>query len=123
VLPDLRSSKEQGQSNFANPGIILAGAGADFDVLPELRLTVNVNRLWFHKTDTLEALRVQGSIDRSIGWDYSGALTYRPDFIQNIVFRLSGAALEPGGGFRALYDNNEGRDLYYSVLFNAVLSY
>ena len=123
VLPDLRSSKEQGQSNFANPGIILAGAGADFDVLPELRVSVNLNRLWFHKTDTLEALRVQGSIDRSIGWDYSAALTYRPDFIQNIVFRLSGAALEPGGGFRALYDNDEDRDLYYSVLFNAVLSY
>ena len=123
LLPDLRSSKEQGQSNFTNPGLILAGAGADFDVLPELRLSVNVNRLWFHKTDVIEALRVQGDIGKSIGWDYSAAVTYRPDFIQNVVFRLSGAALEPGDGFRALYDNNEDRDLYYSVLFNAVLTY
>jgi len=123
VLPDLRSSKEQGQSNFNNPGLILGGAGADFDVLPQLRLSVNVNRLWFRKTDVIETLRVQGSIGNSIGWDYSTALTYRPDFIQNVVFRLSGAALEPGDGFRALYNNNEDRDLYYSVLFNAVLTY
>jgi len=91
--------------------------------LPELRLSVNVNRLWFRKTDVLETLRVQGDIGNSIGLDYSAALTYRPDFIQNVVFRLSGAALEPGDGFRALYDNNEDRDLYYSVLFNAVLTY
>ncbi len=37
ILNDLRSSKEEGQSNFNNPGTILLGAGADFDVLPELR--------------------------------------------------------------------------------------
>lgn len=123
VLPDLRSSKEQGQSNFANPGLILAGAGADFDVLPELRISANINHLWFHKTETLEALRVQGAIEADIGWDYSAAVIYRPTFIQNVVLRLSGAALEPGNGFRALFDNNEDRDLYYSVLFNAVLSY
>ncbi|XMO97897.1 hypothetical protein ABFZ83_05060 [Hyphococcus sp. DH-69] len=123
LLPDLRSSKEQGQSNFNNPGLILAGAGADFDVLPELRISLNANRLWFHKTDTLEALRVQGDIDNSIGWDLSSAAIYRPGFIQNVVLRLSGAALKPGDGFNALYDNNEKRDLYYSVLFNVVLSY
>ena len=40
VLMDLRSSKEEGQSNFNNPGTILLGAGADFDVLPELRVSV-----------------------------------------------------------------------------------
>jgi len=84
---------------------------------------VNLNHLWFHKTDTLEALRVQGDIGRDIGWDYSAAVIYRPTFIQNVVLRLSGAALEPGDGFRALFDNNEDRDLYYSVLFNAVLTY
>jgi hypothetical protein len=33
VLPALRSSKEQGQSNFTNPGMWLAGVGADFDVI------------------------------------------------------------------------------------------
>ncbi len=123
VLPDLRSSKEQGQSNFNNPGLILAGVGADFDVLPPLRISFNANHLWFHKTDTLEALRVQGAIDNDIGWDISSAVIYRPKFIQNLVFRLSGAALVPSDGFRDLFDSNERDDLYYSVLFNAVLSY
>ncbi len=123
VLPDLRSSKEQGQSNFNNPGIILAGAGADFDVLPPLRVSFNINRLWFHKTGTLETLRMQGAINNNIGWDASSAIIYRPGFIQNVVLRLSGAALRPGDGFNQLYDNNEGRNLYYSVLFNAVLTY
>ena len=45
VLPSLRSSKELGQSNFTNPGIELYGLGADFDILPELRLSTNFNKL------------------------------------------------------------------------------
>lgn len=123
VLPSLRSSKEEGQSNFSNPGLILAGAGADFDVLPALRLSANLNRLWFHKTDTLEALRMQGDIGNDIGWDVSAAAVYRPGFVQNVVLRLSGAALLPGDGFQDLFENTERDDLYYSVLFNAVLTY
>ena len=31
LLPSLRSSKEEGQSNFVNPGLTLVGVGADFD--------------------------------------------------------------------------------------------
>ncbi len=123
ILPDLRSSKEQGQSNFVNPGIILAGAGADFDLAPPLRVSFNANHMWFHRTDPMEALRIQGDIDREIGWDVSSAVIYRPGFIQNLVFRLSGAALRPGDGFKQLFDNEEDKDLYYSVLFNAVLTY
>lgn len=123
VLASLRSSKEQGQSNFNNPGLILAGIGADFDIAPPLRITFNANRLWFHKTETLQALRVQGAIDNDIGWDVSSAVIYRPGFVQNVVLRLSGAALRPNRGFKDLFDNNEDKPLYYSVLFNAVLSY
>jgi hypothetical protein len=39
VLNSLRSSKDQGQSNFNNPGTALLGIGADFDILPELHWT------------------------------------------------------------------------------------
>ncbi|NBS92880.1 MAG: SH3 domain-containing protein [Betaproteobacteria bacterium] len=35
LLVSLRSSKDQGQSNFVNPGLLLLGMGADFDVKPE----------------------------------------------------------------------------------------
>ena len=123
VLNSLRSSKEQGQSNFNNPGTMLLGAGADFDVLPELRVSANANHLWFENTATLQALRNEGSIPKSIGWDLSTAAIWRPKATQNIVFRLSGATLLPGAGFRDLFTNSERNRNYYSVLGNLILSY
>lgn len=123
ILNSLRSSKEQGQSNFNNPGTMLAGAGADFDITPKLRLSTNVNHLWFQNTATLKALRVEGSIPKAIGWDVSAAAIYRPKAIQNVVFRLSGAVLDPGKGFRDLFTNAGRNDRYYSVLFNGILSF
>jgi len=123
LLNSLRSSKEQGQSNFTNPGVILAGAGADFDIYPEFRLSLNANHLWFDDTSSLEVLRNQGGIDTDIGWDVSASAIYRPGFIQNFVFRLSGAALVPGEGFEAIYTDEDDEDFYYSVLFNAVITY
>ncbi|GGI71745.1 hypothetical protein GCM10007973_05890 [Polymorphobacter multimanifer] len=123
ILNTLRSSKEQGQSNFTNPGTMLLGAGADFEVLPELRVTANANYLWFANTATLQALRVEGSIPREIGADLSLATIYRPNMNQNLVFRLSGAILQPGKGFKDLFANSPRNERYYSVLFNAVLAY
>jgi hypothetical protein len=123
LLNALRSSKEMGQSNFNNPGLMLLGAGADFDLTPELRLSGNANHLWFQNTATLQALRVEGSISKAIGWDLSAAAIWRPKATQNIVLRLSGATLLAGSGFRDLFDNSDGRRAYLSVLANAILSY
>jgi hypothetical protein len=123
VLNSLRSSKEQGQSNFNNPGTILVGAGADFDLTPEVRLSGNANHLWFQNTATLQVLRNEGSIPRAIGWDLSAAAIWRPKAMQNIVMRLSGATLLPGAGFRDLFDNSNGNRNYYSVLANVILTY
>ncbi|MCT2401537.1 alginate export family protein [Novosphingobium mangrovi (ex Huang et al. 2023)] len=123
ILNSLRSSKEQGQSNFNNPGTMLLGAGADFDLTPELRVSANANHLWFENTATLQTLRNEGSIPKDIGWDLSAAAIWRPKATQNIVFRLSAAALVPGGGFRDLFDNYEGHRNYYSVLANVIVSY
>jgi hypothetical protein len=123
ILNSLRSSKEQGQSNFNNPGTILAGVGGDFDLTPQVRVSGNVNHLWFHKTAVIEALRMQGNISRDIGWDVSVAATWRPKMTQNIVFRASAAVLQAGRGFRKLFDNEERDARYRSVLLNAVLTY
>lgn len=123
ILNSLRSSKEQGQSNFNNPGTMLLGAGADFDLTPEFRLSGNVNHLWFHKTEILQALRNEGSIPNDIGWDLSAAAIWRPKATQNIVFRLSGAVLDPGKGFRDLFTNARRDDRYYSVLMNAIVTF
>jgi hypothetical protein len=119
VLASLRSSKEFGQANFENPGLVLLGLGADFDLTPTTRVSVNANQLMFGDTAVLEVARSQGNIERDIGLDLSFALTWRPLAIQNLVFRLSAAALVPGGGYEQLY----GDEVAYSVLGNVVLSY
>ncbi len=119
LLNSLRSTKTLGQSNFANPGIVLAGIGADLDLTPKWRLSVNANQLWFDKTGVLEAARNQGNIEKNIGQDVSFALTYRPKTSQNIVLRLAASALIPGAGYESLY----GDDVPYSVLANLVLAY
>ncbi len=123
ILNSLRSSKEQGQSNFNNPGTILVGVGADFDITPGVRLSLNANHLWFENTATLQALRNEGSIPRSIGYDLSAAAIWRPFSTQNIVFRLSGAMLAANDGFSDLFANDRRTGTYYSVLFNAIVTY
>jgi len=121
LLPALRTSKEQGQSNFVNPGLILAGVGADFDLYPELRLLTNASYLAFADTSALQVVRQQGQIGQTIGGDLSAAIIYRPWFIENIVATLSGAALVPGDGLRDLYDKEY--QVFYSTFLNLVLTY
>lgn len=120
VLNSLRSSKERGQSNFTNPGMVLAGLGADFDVLPELRVSFNANQLWFDKTEVLEVARNQPDIGSNIGMDLSVSVIWRPLMTQNIVVRASYAALVTGNGYESLFPDD---DLPQSVLANIVLTY
>ena len=119
IIPSLRSSKEHGQSNFTNPGITLIGVGADFDLTPQTRLSLNFNQMWFDETNTLEVARNQSRIRKNIGQDISAAVIWRPLATQNIVLRVSGAVLNPGSGFEDLY----GDGTPYSVLGNLILAY
>ena len=123
ILNSLRSSKEEGQSNFNNPGTVFIGAGADFDLTPEFRVSTNFNHLWFENTSTLQALRTEGSIPKDIGFDLSVATIWRPKATQNIVGRLSGAVLLPGKGFKDLFDNKQKNDAYVSILANVIVSF
>ncbi len=123
ILNNLRSSKEQGQSNFNNPGLWLLGVGADFDLTPEFRLSANANHLWFEDTTTLENLRIEGTIPSEIGYDLSASAIWRPKANQNIVFRLSGATLLGGDGFQDLFDNRGNGTAFYSILANVTLAY
>lgn len=120
ILPNLRSSKEHGQSNFTNPGLTLVGIGTDLDLTPQTRLSFNLNQLWFADTEVLEVARNQSGISKNIGQDISAALIWRPLATQNIVVRLSAAALIPGKGFDELYG---GSDTPYSILGNVLLTY
>ena len=123
ILADLRSSKDEGQSNFNNPGTLFLGAGADFDVLPRLRITTNVNHIWFDNTAVLQNLRNEGTIPRDLGWDYSVSVIYRPKMTQNLILRGSVAVFDPSSGFHDLFTNSSGDNRYYSVLLNAILNF
>ena len=122
ILPSLRSSKDQGQSNFVNPGLLFIGAGADADLKPELRAIANVAAVSFANTSVLSVQRNQGPIDRFAGFDTSLAVQYRPQMIQNVVLNVSGAVFWPGKSFRQLYDEGR-RGPQYSILANLLLTY
>lgn len=119
ILPSLRSSKEQGQANFTNPGLRMAGVGFDADVLPTLRVSGNWNLLQFDDTTVLETARNQGGIDRTLGQDISLSAIYRPLNSQNIILRGSYSRLLPDDGFKSLFEG-ESPDYF---LFNLVLTY
>lgn len=105
LLPDLRSSKNQGQSNFVNPGINLINLGFDLDLTPKLKMINNCNFMWFDKTASLEQFLYQGNINRQIGTDLSVGLEYRPLLNNNLQLTCGVATLIPGDGFKDLYNN------------------
>ncbi|MEQ8955032.1 MAG: hypothetical protein RL120_12950, partial [Gammaproteobacteria bacterium] len=117
LLNSLRSSKEQGQSNFTNPGITLAGIGVDLDILPELRISANWNSLHFQDTAVLQAARNQANIDKYIGEDISVSATYRPLNSQNLVLRAAYAHLFPGRGFKDLFQDDRAGYFFFNMLF------
>lgn len=121
VLPSLRSSKDEGQSNFVNPGLALLGVGADFDIKPEFRIFSNVSYLRFMDTSSLAVLRNQAVSSSSVGVDFSVGFHWRPYFNQNLIINGSAAMLKPGSGLKALYGENQGT--LYSVLLNAVVTF
>jgi hypothetical protein len=124
LVPDLRSSKIQGQSNFVNPGLLLANVGVDADVTPKLKVIANSNCLWFDHTDVLQQFVFQGDIEQHIGTDLSIGVEYRP-FLNNNVILVGGfATLLPGDGFRDLYNElNDNADALHAGFLEVVLTY
>lgn len=104
LIPDLRSSKIQGQTNFVNPGLWLVNAGFDVEATPKLRFINNINFLWFDQTEPLETFTFDGNIRDFIGTDISTGFEYRPLLSNNVIVTGGLAALVPGGGFKDLYD-------------------
>ena len=117
LLPDLRSSKEEGQANFVNPGVYVFNLGADFDVTPKLRAFVNTNYLRFDRTEPLELLLFQQPIRHSIGTDFGAGFEYRPPLSENIVVRGGASALVPGEGLQDIYNGRVLFSLFAKVKF------
>lgn len=109
LVPDLRSSKLQGQSNFVNPGLLLPTLGFDLDLTPKLKMINNCNILWFDQTNVLQQFLFDARIDKFIGFDLSSGFEYRPLLNENVSFILGFSMLLPGQGFRDLYNNFDSR--------------
>jgi hypothetical protein len=103
LLPSLRSSKTQGQSNFVNPGIFIYNAGVDVEVTQRVKAVFNANYLRFHRTEPLEYILFQNRIRHDIGFDYSLGVAYRPFLINNVQITFGASTLQTGSGFRDIF--------------------
>ena len=119
LFPDLRSTAAPGQSNYDNPGLRLVGVGADLDLAPALRLSVDANHLWFDQTAPLTAILGRPIAGGDIGTDVACDLFYRPLDSQNIILRLTAARLLAAAATRPL----TGGAAPFSAFFNLILTY
>ncbi len=106
LLPDLRSSKFEGQANHVNPGLLLAGANVDLDLTPRLRAVLNANWLQFHRPRAMELLLFQPNLRKGIGLDLGAGLVWRPLLNENVVVAAGVTALRPAGGFEDLFSSS-----------------
>jgi len=125
LLPDLRSSKIQGQANFTNPGLMLFNVGFDADITPKLKVINNANYLFFNDTAVLEQFIFQRSVSRRIGLDLSSGFEWRPFHNDNMIFTFGGAALIPDQGFKDLYKEYISNDanMLFAAFFEAALTF
>ena len=117
LVPDLRTSKDEGQANFVNPGLFLYNAGVDVDITPRLRGFVNFNMLRFANTQPLELLLFQSNIHAGIGADSGIGVTYRPALSENMVITAGVTTLVPFQGFRDISTNRVLFSVFTNVRF------
>lgn len=103
LLPSLRSSKIEGQSNFVNPGIFIFNAGVDAELTQTVKTVFNANYLRFHRTEPLEYVLFQPGVRHEIGYDLSLGVIYRPFLINNLTFTFGGSMFFAGKGFKDIY--------------------
>ena len=117
LVPDLRTSKIEGQANFVNPGIFLYNAGVDADITPKLRAFLNLNLIRFADTQPLQLLLFQAPIHTGIGADSGIGLTYRPPLSENIVLTGGLNIFQPFQGFSEISTNRTLFALFLNVRF------
>jgi hypothetical protein len=106
LVPDLRSSKIEGQANFNNPGLFMPGLGTETEVTPRLRNFVNVNFIRFMDTEPIKSALFTDKADRQFGWDLSTGFQYRPLLTDNIIVSAGFGVLLPMRGYKDIYQTN-----------------
>jgi Carboxypeptidase regulatory-like domain len=104
-LSDLRTDKDEGQSNFVNPGTMLTNVGFDADVTQKLKFVGNLNFIQFVRTQTLDFLLQQQHVPRTVGFDTGAGIIYRPFLSDNIILHAGATALIPNSGLRQIYNS------------------
>jgi hypothetical protein len=103
LVPNLRTSKTQGQANFVNPGVFIYSVGLEIDTTPKLKTFLNANYIRLAETDPIETALFTGKVRPEMGWDLSIGWQYRPLLTDNIILSAGFGALIPGSGFRDIY--------------------
>jgi hypothetical protein len=120
LYTSLRSSKDEGQPNYVNPGVIIVGPGLDLELTPRLKAVLTANYIRLDSTETLEAILFQDNIREELGADLSVGLRYRPFITNNVVLVGGAAAFLPGKGFKDIYESDE---TLYHVFTNLILQF
>lgn len=120
LLPSLRSSKDEGQPNYVNPGVQIASVGLDADVTPRLKTIFTANYIRLDATESLQEVLFQGRIRKELGTDVSLGLKYRPFLNQNVIVVGGAAAFVPGAGFKDIYEN---QGTLYHAFANLILTF
>jgi hypothetical protein len=124
LLPNLRSSKFEGQSNFVNPGIFVYNAGIEAEITPKMRGVLNANYSHFHHSETLSELLFQPNVRKPIGFDYGLGVIFRPILNENIIVAGGFSSLVPGTGFKDIFSSNcagQGCGASPKILYSAFL--
>ena len=106
LVPNLRTSKTEGQSSFVNPGAIILGVGTDIDVTPKLKAFANVNYIWLAATEPVKLALQTNKARNDLGLDASFGFKYRPLLTDNIILSAGMGFFVPGGGYRDIYRTN-----------------
>ena len=106
LVPNLRTSKTQGQANFVNPGVFIFGLGTEIELTPKLRTFINANYIRFVETDPIQTALLTDKVNNEVGWDLSLGLQYRPLLTDNIIISAGFGALIPGRGFKDIYQTS-----------------
>ena len=120
LFTSLRSSKDEGQPNYVNPGVPLITTGLDVEFTPRLKGVFTGNYIRLATTEPIEQILFQGDIREELGFDISAGLRYRPFITNNVVVVGGAAVFVPGQGFKDIYENG---DPLYHVFTNLILQF
>jgi hypothetical protein len=103
LIPDLRSSKLQGQVNMVNPGLVLINVGTEIEVTPKVRTILNASYLRFATSNPVELALQQSDVDDNLGVDLSVGVEWRPWLNNNVIVSPFAALFQPLDGFQDIY--------------------